>query len=131
MKCPECATDLKRKRLKQQQVEVDQCPGCRGTWFDAGELKEVLEDLASPRKTLPADARKSDHRNCPRCAMPLYEYLYPETEVSVDNCKSCGGTWLDHQELAAIREVRRASQSPAQTAGESGSGGLLSRLKFW
>jgi hypothetical protein len=39
MKCPKCGADL--KEVQFQNVRVDVCPECKGTWLDAGELEMI------------------------------------------------------------------------------------------
>lgn len=41
MKCPKCGSDLHTIQLKG--LDVDRCPNCNGTWFDAGEMEQLLE----------------------------------------------------------------------------------------
>jgi predicted Zn-ribbon and HTH transcriptional regulator len=41
MKCPKCGSDLHTLQLKG--LDVDRCPNCNGTWFDAGEMEQLLE----------------------------------------------------------------------------------------
>lgn len=41
MKCPKCGMDL--ATVDFQGVKVDRCTTCGGTYFDAGELEEVLK----------------------------------------------------------------------------------------
>jgi acetyl-CoA carboxylase beta subunit len=41
MKCPKCGMDL--HTIDFQGVKVDRCPSCGGTFFDAGEIEEVLK----------------------------------------------------------------------------------------
>jgi uncharacterized protein len=43
MKCPKCGMDL--STIELHGIQVDRCPNCNGTWFDAGEI----EQLASPK----------------------------------------------------------------------------------
>lgn len=41
MRCPKCG-----ERLQTEQVlgvTVDECPACKGTWLDCGELKRAVE----------------------------------------------------------------------------------------
>ena len=36
-KCPSCmTTDLKELEVKKLGIKIDQCPSCKGIWFDAG-----------------------------------------------------------------------------------------------
>lgn len=37
MKCPKCGADLAERTW--QNVSIDVCTRCRGTWLDAGELE--------------------------------------------------------------------------------------------
>jgi len=40
-KCPKDGADL--EPLTYQGVVVDRCPECKGTWFDDGEFRLILE----------------------------------------------------------------------------------------
>jgi uncharacterized protein len=40
MKCPKCGMDL--ATVDFQGVSIDRCTSCGGTFFDAGEIEEVL-----------------------------------------------------------------------------------------
>jgi hypothetical protein len=40
MKCPKCGMDL--GTIEYKGIKVDTCGACHGTWFDAGELDQVL-----------------------------------------------------------------------------------------
>lgn len=42
MKCPKCGMDLAHIELKG--IELDRCVSCGGTWFDAGELEQLMDD---------------------------------------------------------------------------------------
>ncbi len=40
MKCPKCGMDL--TTIEFQGIKLDRCPSCNGTWFDAGEVEQLL-----------------------------------------------------------------------------------------
>ncbi|HUP49964.1 MAG TPA: zf-TFIIB domain-containing protein [Thermoanaerobaculia bacterium] len=40
MKCPKCGMDL--HTIEFQGISLDKCPTCNGTWFDGGELEQLL-----------------------------------------------------------------------------------------
>lgn len=40
MKCPKCGMDL--HPLEYRGLTLDRCVSCNGTWFDAGELDQLL-----------------------------------------------------------------------------------------
>jgi len=43
--CPKCGTKLtKMVDLKQSHIWYEKCPVCYGTWFDAGEFKDLKEE---------------------------------------------------------------------------------------
>ena len=39
MKCPKCGGDL--EEVQFQNLRIDVCPDCKGTWLDAGELEMI------------------------------------------------------------------------------------------
>jgi uncharacterized protein len=39
MRCPKCGMEL--QTIKYQDIEVDRCFTCNGTWLDQGELEKV------------------------------------------------------------------------------------------
>ena len=41
MRCPKCGMELSHFEL--QGIELDRCVSCHGTWFDAGEVEQLLE----------------------------------------------------------------------------------------
>jgi len=41
MKCPKCGADMKEIALAG--IQVDQCGGCQGIYFDQGELETLME----------------------------------------------------------------------------------------
>jgi uncharacterized protein len=40
MKCPKCGMDL--HTFEFRGIKLDRCVSCNGTWFDAGEMEELL-----------------------------------------------------------------------------------------
>ena len=81
------------------------------------EMHAALADL-SPRSGID---EKEPHRelNCPACggAMNLTNYGM-DSGVHVDRCASCGGMWLDHDELEHIQVLmeRWREEAPARIA---------------
>lgn len=103
--CPKCNEPL--LIVEFQGVEIDHCPDCRGTWFDAGELELVVElaegDPAQLRTMLDTEgARASEKRCCPRCRRRLRVLKIGTPPIEVDVCPGGEGIWLDAGELAAV-----------------------------
>lgn len=40
MKCPKCGMDL--HQFEMEGIKVDRCVSCNGTWFDAGEVEQLV-----------------------------------------------------------------------------------------
>jgi hypothetical protein len=86
--------------------------GCKGIWFDHGELQRLdqvgegmgpaLEAaLRSPKKNIPPRGTIE----CPRCWIPMHSHKFGrDKEVNVDECYVCGGFFLDSGELKEIRD---------------------------
>jgi len=111
MNCPVCGISMVKKDLGN--VSVDVCEnGCKGIWFDRGQLKDLDEShegfgkaleeaLKSPRAT---DTNRGPLK-CPKCDLEMHEHKYKNAkQVDVDECYSCGGFFLDSGELSQIRD---------------------------
>lgn len=108
--CPACSEPMSHQDFAK--VCVDHClTGCRGIWFDSGELKKLdhkLKGMSPALKEALADPRRSEPRgpiDCPHCRKQMDQLEYEaQTTVTVDRCAGCGGIFLDAGELEAIRE---------------------------
>lgn len=47
--CPECLVAMRRVRIESAACEIDVCPA-HGSWFDTGELQDVMRAYARIRK---------------------------------------------------------------------------------
>ena len=111
MECPACSGTL--HEVVVEDITLDVCrEGCAGIWFDNHELQKVDEAHESAGESLLEIARaegvRVDHtrkRSCPRCdgQVMMQHFFSVKREVEVDECPACGGFWLDHGELGAIR----------------------------
>jgi Zn-finger nucleic acid-binding protein len=99
--------------LQVGDTVIDVCHhGCGGIWFDYFELNKFDEGGSDPGELLNVvkhpDYQRFQHErlNCPRCqTVVLRQHFFSiRQQVEVDSCPHCGGYWLDHGELAAIRE---------------------------
>jgi Zn-finger nucleic acid-binding protein len=108
MICPKCqVAKLVKRRAKGKAFSVEYCRKCKGIWFERGELDEVMPE-AIKELGIPRDAKKDEKSLCPKCDKALYAFDYPQTYVTIDMCKRCGGIWFDRSEFKEIREVRRS-----------------------
>ena len=87
---------------------IDCCPRCAGIWFDAGEMRQLLQSEALKRQFLTDLRVKSAHtydlssgdRRCPRCRGLMEKPVVGG--ITVDVCRECSGVWLDHGELTQL-----------------------------
>ncbi|MCG8592075.1 MAG: zf-TFIIB domain-containing protein [Proteobacteria bacterium] len=111
MNCPKkCESADFRPMDTQEGVTVDFYSGCKGLWFDKGELAfyvETSEDLPSKRES-DAEARETDFA-CPKCPdQKLLEMPYqPGAELLIDSCGQCQGIFLDNRELPKLEALAR------------------------
>lgn len=111
MNCPACGKSMVEEDFGG--IFVDVCKnGCKGIWFDWGELKELDQNNEGVGKAL-EEALKSPRKNdpnrgplmCPKCGIKMREHKYKHAkEVNVDECYACGGFFLDSGELKLIRD---------------------------
>ena len=94
-------------------VSVDVCEnGCKGIWFDWGELKDLDESHEGVSKALEealtSQRVKDTDREplkCPKCGLKMHAHKYKSAkQVNVDECYACGGFFLDSGDLGQIRD---------------------------
>ncbi|HZQ47135.1 MAG TPA: zf-TFIIB domain-containing protein [Verrucomicrobiae bacterium] len=107
MKCPSCKNPLLEKDAGGMTLDI--CyGGCGGIWFDATELERVTPRAAATLHTIwsaPVSSEKlAEPRMCPRCPeLELERKWFSELkQVEIDQCKKCGGIWLDAGEFTRI-----------------------------
>jgi Zn-finger nucleic acid-binding protein len=109
MNCPKCARVLAAQRFGP--VQVDECPGCRGIWFDADELGRAKDHSQPDANWLDFEVwtRGDQVRGsaatlrCPACGTALVALRYgDDPAVELDHCPACRGTWLDSGEFKKL-----------------------------
>jgi len=120
MLCPRCDGPLCRKPadlsdLDVGEAQVDHCEDCGGVWVDLDALTMLMTlpatFLEQWQAQLLASARaaaidRAHKLLCPVCQIPLEEQLFGEkSELYVDRCTACRGTWLDRGELVMVKRV--------------------------
>ena len=139
-------------------VTIDFCPGCRGSWFDLNELHNVYEQRQSASALLmpafphlqrdPVLCAKCGTQNtrvhnvCARCKTPL-DFLCPSCQrpltsthregLMVDCCHSCKGVWLDGGELSSLFEQYSKSVQKRTTLNDtpSATAGMALDMFIW
>ena len=111
--CPACGKAMKKQYVAETDTVLDICSdGCGGVFFDNQELKhfdEKHESIDKIQEILDgksfAKVDSSETRICPICNVPMVKNCSSGTnEIQIDECYTCGGKFLDYDELNKIRE---------------------------
>ncbi len=128
LSCPACAARLAPVYAEATYGRVlllDQCPACKGVWFDKWELYLLKAgsaaslsaiDVGPLPSPMPAGAREPGQ--CPRCSKGLVRFkdpAFPEGS-GVFRCRDCSGLWLSRGGLEGYR--RKKASSGASAPGE-------------
>ena len=104
------------KHLQHAGEHLDECMGCGGVWFDAGELRayahaKVVGNLREGALRHFFESMGGDARPCPSCGSPALHD--GETEGHpISGCDGCGGFFLppetleDLESLSSLRSKR-------------------------
>ena len=113
-KCPHCRFDLIAHTV--EDVEIDHCHHCGGSFFEPEKLSELFGPLLSPEvwqanemcKDLGLIGLKS-----PSSGQPMRRFrIFFRKPVETDHCEQTGGIWLDQGEADRLRKiVQQASQA--------------------
>ncbi len=124
MQCPACGRRLTQKTV--EGIAVDVCVGgCGGIWFDNYELEKMDEPHESAGEML-LDVERDEmvsidqtaRRLCPICdnITMMQHFFSVRRSVTLDECPSCGGIWLDSGELGLIRNQFTSERERRQAA---------------
>lgn len=111
MDCPCCNSELTKKTI--EEVEVDECPDCKGIWFEEDELRKAKDSTDPDLNWMDFEIWKGKEKAkprlkdlaCPQCSKSLVTIGYGDTGVEIDYCPLCKGTWLDKDEFKLIIEA--------------------------
>src|SRR5574344_1607517 len=112
LRCPACQKPMTKVFVPKEGVNVDIClDGCGGMYFDNRELtyfdeqSEGIDNIleAIQGKTFePVD--QNNFRSCPVCgARMVKNFTSDKRHITIDECYSCGGKFLDAGELVSMR----------------------------
>lgn len=123
MHCPKCDQALIKVKVttrheyggdilndseQTDEIELDQCTGCNGVWFDMDELDQYLsEKLLILNSSKVKEYKRYNEMDgaCPKCNKPMVKERPKRFKgVLVDICKECKGIWLDSSELDRLEE---------------------------
>ena len=113
-KCPACGVSMRETSVGP--VQVDECPQCRGLWFQDDELRLAKDATDPDLRWLDVDLWKHaerfsvdpHHLVCPDCAGLLVAVRYGDTDVNIHCCPTSRGIWLDRSEFAKLIDALEA-----------------------
>jgi Zn-finger nucleic acid-binding protein len=102
MKCPRDGASL--SEIKIDEIVLDRCPICGGTWFDFGQLERALsrESRALRRLLLERGSPRmpaAEILDCPRCSDVLIRMRADRYPIDYYSCLTCYGRWVDGYEM--------------------------------
>lgn len=129
MECPVDGTTLEIHTILS--TDVEECPRCRGLWFEKGELVKAKDEADTDLNWLDFDLWSDQeefstdwsHRKCPKCYQNMAAISYGATGVVVDYCVRGHGVWLDKGEFQAIIDALKHEVS-SKSASEYVSSSL-------
>ena len=110
--CPACGGEMTEISMPKQKMAVDVCVnGCGGIYFDNRELSKLSApdtDITPIIEVLKnknfKQINQSEIRKCPVCGADMVKHPAKGNRyVEIDECYTCGGRFLDYQELEKIR----------------------------
>jgi Zn-finger nucleic acid-binding protein len=102
---------MKKIFIPSAGVNIDICTeGCGGIFFDNREFKkfdeqqENIEEISRELEGKEFTHAPEDDRFCPACGAKMVKnFSSVKHEIQVDECYTCGGIFLDNDELKKIR----------------------------
>lgn len=111
MKCPACSALLFRRVI--EEIELDVCKNCHGTWFDRFELQKISATEFEETPVFDVDVSNEPKldRRCPKDRFPLMRHFFSKNiRLMIDTCPKCAGIWLDPGEFSAVRNQVASNQ---------------------
>lgn len=107
--CPRCPNAVNLVEMGYGKQRVDNCPSCHGTFFDKGELEDLIKlvkdfmavQLDEPEITNQPLTEQNFKPTCPACCETM-EALQV-SQIWINHCLNCRGIWLDQGELSSLR----------------------------
>lgn len=125
MICPVCKSGM--VVVEYHNIELDYCTGCKGVWFDTGELELLLESHGLEKTKLFLDnildssetISSEKKRNCPICGHKMKKITIGEQpKILIDVCSEEDGLWFDGGEVTQLIGHLAGAQSPKRDSGE-------------
>lgn len=135
MRCPRCTFPL--RPWVYEDVEVDHCDRCHGTFLDRGETSILFGPDVEPeawKDAWPTTDLGPTRLACPkdRHVLEGHAVAFEAAKVEVDTCPHCQGLWLDANEAHQLKDIIEDAQAKAARArsglDKPGAGAYLMQI---
>jgi len=123
MRCPRDGAEL-TARIYEANIEIDECPTCKGTFLDQGELESIQAAVEKDHKGeigCAVDSVRAEMAaereealplvDCPKCGESMERRRYGlGSQTVIDACPQGHGLWLDRGELEELEQFYERSQ---------------------
>ena len=134
MNCPRDGASLETRTV--DETPVNTCPKCGGMFLEHGQLNRIAGPTPGDLEFSTVDLDSLQHDDaygpieCPRDHVRMAKVDFNvDSSIILDYCATCGGFWVDGDEIARIHEeVKQLNE-----AGRDVPDPLLVRLSqfFW
>ena len=121
MRCPDC--DIQLVEVIRLDIHLDLCAGCRGLWFDSGELEAYRQRVVGGKVlSVLTFVRDPDSTpcSCPGCRQQAL-FAGKLGNLPLDKCSNCRGVFVPATTIATFRP-----KSTATAVGNAGVDGAAS-----
>ncbi len=121
--CARCTYPL-QVYADKNNVHVDHCYRCGGSFLDFGKAGRVVGEKADPHHWRRETFARAPHPSallCPAGHGPMWSYLlaWEGRSVEIDACGHCHGLWLDAREAEHLDEITRHAHAEFERPGTS------------
>lgn len=122
MDCPACPGSPLEEKEPSTGLVVDLCASCGGAWLDAGELSRFVTQAAGLKDELARACQTGVvvSTNCPRCLKSMARTRLAESQLDLEVCPACQGTWFERADLQGLREFLARKSALATAAAPAG-----------
>jgi Zn-finger nucleic acid-binding protein len=117
MECPKCEANMHVKTYGGK-IRVNCCDDCGGLFCNQAVLNEMLDEWMSEVILDKGSRKKAKYYNlisdidCPVCHVQMEKIYDPEqVHIWLEQCESCGGTFLDAGEFTDLKHITMAGKA--------------------
>lgn len=123
--CPACGKEMVKVHMPVKDFFIDVCiDGCGGIYLDNREYKNIdeqAEDITPLVELLEGKTfnkvDETENRICAVCGNTMVKnFSSSNHSIQIDECYTCGGKFLDHNEIEKIRAEFATEQDRANAA---------------